>query len=267
MHNFLANYVRKKLITNSLWDKFILELKKQKEDGSINDEEIEMIISFRETEKILKEKGEGGFGEIINSEKILKKKEENLAKEKKMSESENIITEQKKMIDNLSQELKKEKDETKAKDNKINKNLEIIENKAKELERIYQSLETKCTEKWKRIIDYATYPIGALVYILLWKLYFKIKFLFSNENIKITILLIVFLIIFYLILEFRTGKKMMPKKFVDWLPDKLDFLRLRKYLENRAIKKCITKKKKDLFMITATLHSSQGEESEKIIKK
>ncbi|MFZ3074088.1 MAG: hypothetical protein WA093_03100 [Minisyncoccales bacterium] len=91
MHNFFANYLREKVINTNLWQRFIDEVIKRKDSGIISQENIDEIISYGETERILREKGESGINEILDDYKIQQRQNETAEKDRKIAETDQII--------------------------------------------------------------------------------------------------------------------------------------------------------------------------------
>lgn len=236
IHNFLANYARKKLISNFLWSKFISEIKKSKERGQINDEEIELIISQKETEKILHEKGEAGIDEVINSENVLRSKAHNIELEKKAVDSQikaETLQKEKELLIKRNEEI-----------NKQNKTLsefvvekdELLENKLQELEEIRKNILFTCTNEWGRYIDYFADILASIIIVIIIVLnYCGLRYS-----------LIFFILIIGAILEFRFKKNITPKVAKDWLPPFLDFVAIRAKVDNKFKNRCVLKKKKQL---------------------
>jgi len=91
LHNLFASHIREKIINANLWNKFVEELKKKRESGVFAQEDIENIISFTETEIILREKGESGIKEILNDDNIRRIKDLSTKKDNSIIENEKTI--------------------------------------------------------------------------------------------------------------------------------------------------------------------------------
>ena len=170
MHNFFANHMRDKVISTSLWNKFIEEIKRKHDEGKITEDDIEDIMSFSETEKILREKGVEGIREILDDEKINQRRQ-NLQK----------------------------------KDNDNVKNKEIILNQAETLKNISDGVTRECQDLWKNKIDFAVYLVSAVIFlIVIWSMwYFGLSLVASIIQIFTLAVVIVFVVSVVQKKEFR----------------------------------------------------------------
>jgi len=117
VHNFLASYMRDKVISKKLWDKFIEEIKTRLSEGKISEADIEDIISYSETEKILLANGERGIHSLLDDRKINEKRRDI---EKQISENK--------------------------------KNEEVVERQAEQLGKIMAGITSDCQSSWNKRI-------------------------------------------------------------------------------------------------------------------
>ncbi|NCA93952.1 MAG: hypothetical protein EOM84_02110 [Sphingobacteriia bacterium] len=227
IHNFLSSYTRKKLISSQLWEKFILEMEKLKEKGSITDSDIEIVMSYGETENILKDRGSNGFDDILNEDNIerIKKEMERMSSEL-VESSESMIEQGEKLREVLLENSEKET---------------IIGNKNKELEEIKESLqktreliENKCINKWKQVINCSLWFVLGIYtgFVVLFNIYMG----FSYYNIILMVPVLA-------ILEFRFEKTLLTKKMREHIPEWVDFVKMRKNFEKKIVEQCVNKKK------------------------
>jgi hypothetical protein len=105
VHNFLANFVREKVVSSDLWNRFIAEIKKKRDAGAISDSDIENLISFSETEKILIENKEKGIEILLDDFKIAELRKVSTKRDSEDSEGRRILAEQQKRIIEQGQQL------------------------------------------------------------------------------------------------------------------------------------------------------------------
>ncbi|MFA6160474.1 MAG: hypothetical protein WC678_05355 [Parcubacteria group bacterium] len=230
IHNFLASYTRKKLISSQLWEKFILEMEKQKEKGVITDSDIEILMSHGETENILKNKGSDGFNDLLSEDNIEKiKKEMKKVTSELLKNNEAMIEKEAKLKEVI---VKNSDNETIITD----KNKEIEEIKAK-LQEANKLLETKCVRKWRQIINCLSWVVLGI--------YIGVVFLFSIY-IGFNIWSLIFIVPILAILEFRFKIIFLSKKTREYIPERIDLLKMRRNLEEKLISRCVDRNKKEL---------------------
>jgi len=209
VHNFLASYTRKQLISRSLWESFIEEIKKLKEAGSINKEDVEIIMSQRETENILKEKGQEGIKEIVNEENIKKIRQKEASQLIKLKQT--------------SKQLEAQKNEDRKK----------INNYIRQFDKISNSIENSCRKKWRRIINIFVVLVALAIIILV---LFLIKLNgFSKMSDYIGCATLILLVI-------TLSLSIIMRKEIKYL----NLVNSRNKFENIMISRCIEKKKNNL---------------------
>lgn len=230
IENFFSNFARKELISRSLWEKFTRELKNQKEKGSITEEDIHNIMSFGEVGKILKEKGENGIGEIINEDKINKRKEETRSKEEEIRQSKKFI------------EL--QKNEIADKDKKIEEGRKLIEDQSDKLDKILQTIKNKGKKRSNMVINCILWIIAGLI-LYLW--------IFISLIMEISIwwpyswfINLVTIIIIIKILEARYERELNIPYLTQFTIQNLNLIDSRRKIENWLVQQYINKKRKEL---------------------
>jgi len=103
-HDFLAQYSRHEMISRKLWEKFINQVRaiEARDHTRIN---LDEIISYKETEKILLEKGESGIKDIINDNNIKTKRQDISDKDKKIIEYETEIKKNHEKFKNITEKI------------------------------------------------------------------------------------------------------------------------------------------------------------------
>lgn len=206
VHNILVGQLNDEFIHSSLWDKFISELKRQREKGEITNDDIDLLMSFKETESILKEKGESGIKEILSDERIKKKKEELQKKDQQQLEDEETIKKQQATI-----------------------------------ERVAKKIQNDCQIKWSMIINHSLWVFLLITIAII----ISIFDLLEKSVLSWPFCISVF-IVTLITLELRFKKNFMGRKITDYLPEWLEFPKVRSNFENRRIQKCVIKKKKKI---------------------
>jgi hypothetical protein len=141
VHNFLASYMRDKVVSKKLWDKFIEEIKTRLSEGKISEADIEDIISYSETEKILLANGERGIRTLLDDHKI---------------------DERRKNVDKQISENKK--------------NEEALERQAEQLEKIMIGITNDCQSSWNKRIRNGVWLIVLALGILFTYVSFRFGF-------------------------------------------------------------------------------------------
>ncbi len=210
-HNFVANFARKELVSRPLWDKFIGELKRQKEKGDINESDILSIILNEETERILREKGDDAFSEIISDEYIAKKVARDSKREEEVKQMLNVSHDQQQKFDELNEK------------NNLNK---------KSLTQAINLLELDCKKYWRDVIN--SIILGVLIFILIFTLpkIWNDPLNFSENWGRYALLMPVILFYLSLIVGERFG---------------LDYcIKMKRRIEAKLVNKCILTKKKKI---------------------
>jgi hypothetical protein len=132
VHGFLTHYLRNDVINNKLWDKFIETIRQKQAQGLITEEDVHEIISYSETENILRKEGESGIQSILNDTKI---------KEMKKDREQRVVEK--------------------------NKDQDVIENQAKKITEIGQVIENDCMKLWQRITNSLIVGISIIVIIVI----------------------------------------------------------------------------------------------------
>jgi hypothetical protein len=143
IHEFLAQYSRKNMISRNLWENFIEQIRalSTRDQGNIS---IDEIISYKETENILLEKGEEGIREILNDTNITRQRKQITDKDKKIVEQD--------------REIKRQHDKFK---------------------KIIKVFERQCLLFWKRFVNICILIITLVLIIL----FFKITSIYSLETV------------------------------------------------------------------------------------
>lgn len=141
VHNFLASYMRDKVISKKLWDKFIEEIKTRLSEGKISEADIEDIISYSETEKILLANGERGIHSLLDDRKIDEKRR------------------------NIEKQISENK-----------KNEEAVEKQAEQLEKIMAGITSDCQYSWNKRIRNGVWLLVLALGILLTYASFRFGF-------------------------------------------------------------------------------------------
>ncbi|HUV42606.1 MAG TPA: hypothetical protein VMY36_01735 [Patescibacteria group bacterium] len=170
IHDLIAGYAKNFLLKVSLWEKFIAEIKRQKKQGKINDEDISILISSNETEKILFDIQSGAQKEnyipLLIDEQIRKRK-----KEKKLKEKE--IEHLKKKEQGIRQEL-----------NSLRKQIEKYEN-------IKKSIRSHCEKKWNFILNFLICLIAIVISRLLILFILKVGLGLFESLTSLTVFLVI----------------------------------------------------------------------------
>ena len=161
IQNFFSNFARKELISRPLWERFIKELKAQKDKGAITDEDIQTLISYEEVEKILRERGENGIKEILDEEKInIKKKESLELATKSVHDSKVIQIQEKEIIERGKKVIENEK---------------IIEAQNDKFDKVIRAVENDCRNKCHIFINCLLWVLMGIVLYLMFFIFLYIN--------------------------------------------------------------------------------------------
>lgn len=211
IHNLIATSIKKSLINKNLWNKFISELKKQKSCGSIDDDDINILISSNETKNVLSEIQSGKKNEddidLFIDEEIKKQKEKNRDMIKK-----NV-------------DLRKE-------NYCLKKNLQKLEHdKMEEIGKKSKMIESQCRKNIKFYTNVIIFFFCILTFIII--VYSIKKFGLENSYFYASIFFTVtpFLFFYYSLFKRKDIRHM--KFLINFIKD----------IENKYIAKCIRKEK------------------------
>jgi len=212
IHDFIAGYAKNLLLKVPLWDKFIAQIKRQKEQGKINVEDISILISSNETEKILFDIQSGAKQEnyipLLIDEQIRKRKKDKKLKEKEI------------------EDLKKKEQEIKKELNSLRQQIDKYEN-------IKKLITSRCEKKWNLILNLLIWVIAIVIFIILILLISKIGLgYFAN---------LTSLVLFFIILTFAFSAT--SEKDFNFLNFIVSFKRK---LKQKLINNCIDKNYKNL---------------------
>lgn len=228
-HSFLANHIRQQMISSDLWNKFITAIKIQTQRELITDDDIDLLINYSETEKILREQGEDGIKILIREEKINELRSIQKEKDNKIKEGE--------------RDLGVAKEQILAKEKEIKEINSIIENQADRLQLVSDTIENDCRKKCNTIINYALWPMfGTIIGILLF-IYIETSLYMTIRPFYFYVLLFILILI---LLELRFKKQIIPEKIKTYLPPFLNFTKIRDDFEKNMIQKFILAKKNKL---------------------
>lgn len=243
VHSFLANHIRQQTISGSLWDKFINEIKAQTKKGLITSDDIDLLINYSETEKILREQGEEGIKILVNEEKIKELRAVQAERDKKIKDGEINLAAAQEQILNSERELVAAQEQITNKEKELEEINNLAENQADLLQLISKTIESDCRKKWNLIINYTLWPIfGTLIGLIL--------FIYSKISLHITInpsyFIILLLILILILLELRFKKQIIPEALNSLIPRFLNFIKIRDDFERNMVQKSILAKRKKL---------------------
>ncbi len=217
VHSFFINYAISEMISDSLWRNFIQEIKSKKELGSLTDDDISLIISHEDTERILNEEGEKGFDLITDQVRIqgirdnYQKSEITIADQQKKDEI------QEKQITLLKAQL-----------DKSDENAAIY---LDTIRKVNDSIKCECKNFWEKVFK------GAMFFVVLSSLFGAFLIFYFKKEVTVTNYITIGTIVFAICVFacFYIFDK--PIKFSEWLSDKI------KKTEGDLINRCIKKKK------------------------
>lgn len=226
--SFLESGIKVDIISNDVWINFIRKLNEKKQQGELSSDDISEMISWSETESILREKGEEGIDLLINENSIARMKEANASQKREKNEMQQKILENDKNYEDIR-----------------NTNSMLLE----KIERFNKTVENECQEhinkkfsQWLRVLSVAV----ILLFILSISSIFWIwGFGFKALHIAI---LVMFYAVWCVVEEARTMSQKIPEKIRSWMPSNMDFMKIRLEKQNSAIERCIAKKKRNLHM-------------------
>ncbi|MFW6283096.1 MAG: hypothetical protein ACOC1P_03545, partial [Minisyncoccales bacterium] len=232
IHNIIAGQKRNLIIDHSVWSKFIKNIKEQKQNGQITEDDINSLIAKKEIEqellKLQRKSSEVSDEKIklFIQSNIEKRKKEDAAKTKQVKrlEEENLL---------LKNKLSKQNKEK----------IEIIEIRRKEIEK---ECRKKCKTKWRWIIGLVVLLLLILFILIVLCVVFKNR---NNDGDNVLSILkdISFTILFFagVVYFFISLVNFIRFRGLEWFKPNKTFEYLKKF-EDKRLEECIRKKKEKL---------------------
>lgn len=105
LHNLFASHMRGDMVDGGVWEQFVREVKRKREDGNLTYDQIDTIMSLAETERLLREEGVRAIDKVLDDKRIELVRREASEKDRELIDNEKTISSQSKKIEEIQNAL------------------------------------------------------------------------------------------------------------------------------------------------------------------